>query len=86
MIIAQVSDTHLALDKPDAERRMRDFAPTIADINALDPPADVIVHTGDIVHNGRQDEYAQARALLADRKSTRLNSSHEIPSRMPSSA
>jgi 3',5'-cyclic-AMP phosphodiesterase len=65
MIIAQVSDTHLALDKPDAERSVRDFASTIADINALDPPADVIVHTGDIVHNGRQDEYAQARALLA---------------------
>ena len=53
MIIAHISDTHLALDAPDAERRMRDFASTIADINALDPPADVIVHTGDIVHNGR---------------------------------
>ena len=26
------------------------------------------------------------RACLLDRKSTRLNSSHEIPSRMPSSA
>ena len=26
------------------------------------------------------------RGLLLDRKSTRLNSSHEIPSRMPSSA
>jgi 3',5'-cyclic-AMP phosphodiesterase len=65
MIIAHVSDTHLALDKPDAERRIRDFASTIADINALDPPANAIVHTGDIVHNGRQDEYAQARALLA---------------------
>jgi 3',5'-cyclic-AMP phosphodiesterase len=65
MIIAHISDTHLALDTPDAERRMRDFASTIADINALDPAADVIVHTGDIVHNGRMDEYAQAAALLA---------------------
>jgi 3',5'-cyclic-AMP phosphodiesterase len=65
MIIAHISDTHLALDTPDAERRMRDFASTIADINALDPAADVIVHTGDIVHNGRQGEYAQAAALLA---------------------
>ena len=26
------------------------------------------------------------RAIVVDRKSTRLNSSHEIPSRMPSSA
>src|SRR5262250_2436240 len=65
MIIAQISDTHLALDTPDANQRMRDFALTVADINALDPAPDVIVHTGDIVHNGRQDEYAQAVATLA---------------------
>ena len=65
MIIAQISDTHLALDTPDADRRIRDFTLTVADINALDPSPDVIVHTGDVVHNGRQDEYAQARAILA---------------------
>jgi len=65
MIIAQISDTHIALDTPDADRRIRDFEVTVADINALDPAPDVIVHTGDIVHNGRQDEYAQAVATLA---------------------
>ena len=65
MIIAQISDTHLALDTPDADRRIRDFALTVADLNALDPSPDVIVHTGDIVHNGRQDEYAQAATALA---------------------
>ena len=32
------------------------------------------------------EAYALAIGHLADRKSTRLNSSHEIPSRMPSSA
>jgi 3',5'-cyclic-AMP phosphodiesterase len=65
MIVAQISDTHVALDAPDADRRLRDFASTIADINTLDPAPDVIVHTGDIVHNGRADEYAQAAAVLA---------------------
>jgi 3',5'-cyclic AMP phosphodiesterase CpdA len=65
MIIAQISDTHLTLDTPDADQRMGDFALTIADINALDPPPDAIVHTGDIVHNGRQDEYAHAAGILA---------------------
>ena len=65
MIIAQISDTHLTLDTPDADRRMHDFASTIADINALDPAPDVIVHTGDIVHNGRADEYARAAAIFA---------------------
>lgn len=65
MIIAQISDTHIALDTPDADRRIRDFEATVADINSLDPAPDVIVHTGDIGHNGWQDEYAQARATLA---------------------
>lgn len=64
MIIAQISDTHIALDTPDADRRMRDFERTVADINALDPAPDVIVHTGDITHNGRPDEYDHAIAAL----------------------
>ena len=37
MIIAQISDTHIALDTPDADQRIRDFALTVADINRLDP-------------------------------------------------
>lgn len=65
MIIAQISDTHLALDSGDADQRIGDFERAVADINALDPPADVIVHTGDIVHNGRGDEYTQAVRILA---------------------
>jgi 3',5'-cyclic AMP phosphodiesterase CpdA len=65
MIIAQISDTHIVSDSADADRRIRDFALTIADINALDPAPDAIVHTGDIVHNGRRDEYARAAAILA---------------------
>jgi 3',5'-cyclic-AMP phosphodiesterase len=65
MIIAQISDTHIALDTADAGRRLRDFAVTIADINTLDPAPDAIIHTGDIVHNGRPDEYAEAAAILA---------------------
>ena len=65
MIIAQISDTHIALDTPDADQRLCDLARVIDDINALDPAPDVIVHTGDIVHNGRSDEYAEAAAILA---------------------
>ena len=65
MIIAQISDTHLALDTPDAEQRIRDFERTVADLNALDPAPDLIVHTGDVVHNGRPDEYAEAVRILS---------------------
>jgi 3',5'-cyclic-AMP phosphodiesterase len=65
MIIAQISDTHLELNSPDADQRIADFERTIAAINTLDPGPDVVVHTGDIVHNGRQDEYARAVSILA---------------------
>jgi 3',5'-cyclic-AMP phosphodiesterase len=65
MIVAQISDTHIALDTADAGRRIGDFERAIADINTLDPIPDVIVHTGDIVHNGRPDEYAEAARILA---------------------
>jgi 3',5'-cyclic AMP phosphodiesterase CpdA len=64
MIIAQISDTHIAIDTPDADQRASDLARAIADINALDPLPDAIVHTGDIVHSGRPDEYALAASLL----------------------
>ncbi len=36
MIIAQISDTHMALDTREADQRIRDFELTVADINALD--------------------------------------------------
>ena len=65
MIIAQISDTHIALDAPDADRRISDLADTVADINGLNPLPDAIVHTGDVVHNGRQNEYVEAAAILA---------------------
>ena len=68
MIIAQISDTHIALDTLDSGRRIGDFERTIADINALDPAPDVIFHTGDVVHNGRPDEYAEAVRILSQAK------------------
>ncbi len=66
MIIAQTSDTHLIVDGPGSERRIADFRAVIADINTLDPAPDVIVHTGDIAHNGQATEYAAAVDILSE--------------------
>ena len=52
------------------------------------------IHLLDIMESSERDAFSQislkadSKRLyeLLDRKSTRLNSSHEIPSRMPSSA
>jgi 3',5'-cyclic-AMP phosphodiesterase len=65
MIIAQITDTHIALGAPDADRRASDLERTLADINSLRPAADVIIHTGDVVHGGRGEDYAAAATLLA---------------------
>ncbi len=65
MIIAQISDTHVSQNSADRTRRLEDFERTIDDINALEEQPDVIVHTGDIAHDGLPDEYAAAQAILA---------------------
>ena len=64
MIIAQISDTHIARSVPDAEQRAADLARTIAEINALNPAPDAIIHTGDVTHGGRREDYELAAALL----------------------
>lgn len=65
MIIAQISDTHIAMDLADSNVRRQDLERTIADINELDPLPDAIVHTGDIAQHGRLEEYQIVEAALA---------------------
>ena len=58
------------------------------DIDLIEAGIDVALRMSplrDSTLTGRKIGYGQRR-VIGDRKSTRLNSSHEIPSRMPSSA
>ena len=54
----------------------------------LDDPDVLVIQVGDLVDRGPDSSgvLAFVRERLTDRKSTRLNSSHAITSRMPSSA
>jgi len=65
MIIAQISDTHIALGAADGDGRAADLERTLADINSLRPAADAIIHTGDVTHGGRREDYAAVASLLA---------------------
>jgi len=65
MIIAQISDTHIELDGPEGAQRMRDLERCVDDINGLDSLPDVVIHTGDLVHNGNPDAYAVAKRILS---------------------
>lgn len=68
MILAQVTDTHIAtpgrgpLGGLDTAGRL---AACVSRVAALDPPADAVALTGDLVDEGTDDEYAHLRALIA---------------------
>jgi len=68
MWIAQISDPHLrphgVLYKDTVDSNAM-LAAAVHQINALDPPADVVLLTGDIVEKGEPSEYASARELLS---------------------
>ena len=68
MIIAQISDFHVTANGRLAYRRVDTasaLAAAVAHLNALEPRADVVLATGDLVDLGTAEEYALLRELLA---------------------
>lgn len=61
MRIVQLSDSHLSRNKP---ARAAELEASIKSINALQPMPDAVVHTGDIAHDGKTEDYITARRLL----------------------
>ncbi len=59
MRIIQISDSHLAQDIP---QRKSDLTHCIESVNAEQP--DLVIHTGDITHNGTAEEYQIASDCL----------------------
>jgi 3',5'-cyclic AMP phosphodiesterase CpdA len=64
MIIAQISDTHIDLDSVDSVRKIQDLERCVSDINGLDILPDVVIHTGDLAHNGTVEKYLKAMEIL----------------------
>lgn len=64
MIIAQISDTHVCLDGPNRAARLRNLEQCVEDINRLDPLPDVVIHTGDLAHDGTPAHYEEVRPVL----------------------
>jgi len=59
MRIIQISDSHIAHDIP---QRLQDLDDCVAAVNAEAP--ELVIHTGDITHNGLASEYTAARQSL----------------------
>ena len=64
LTFVQISDTHIGFRKdanPDVVGSLRH---AIADINALPQAPAFVVHTGDVSHLSKPEEFGQARELL----------------------
>jgi 3',5'-cyclic AMP phosphodiesterase CpdA len=64
MLIAQISDSHIALPHPGEHDRASDLSAAVDFINALDVQPELVVHTGDVSHNGLPAEYELAKKIL----------------------
>ena len=72
----QISDTHIGFRKdanPDVVGSLRR---AIADINALPQTPAFVVHTGDVSHLSKPEEFGQARELLQE---IRVDRVHTVP-------
>jgi Icc protein len=73
---AQISDTHVGFNKaanPDVLATMRR---AIGDINALSQSPAFVVHTGDITHLSKPEEFDTAKQVLGELKTDRI---HYVP-------
>jgi len=61
MQIVQISDTHISIDAP---QRLQDLKNCVRAINALHDKPDLVIHTGDVSHNGLIEEYQVAKQEL----------------------
>ena len=64
MLIAHISDSHIELPAAEDSDRSGDLLRSVEHINTLDPQPDLVVHTGDVTHYGRPEEYAESVRML----------------------
>jgi 3',5'-cyclic-AMP phosphodiesterase len=64
----QISDTHIGFHKPANEHVTDTLQKAIAAINALPSPPAFVIHTGDISHLSKPEEFDQAKQLLSQLK------------------
>lgn len=64
----QISDSHIGFHKPANKHAMETFQKSIAAINSLPTPPAFVVHTGDITHLSKPEEFDLAKQILSQLK------------------
>ncbi|HEY6894461.1 MAG TPA: metallophosphoesterase [Rhodanobacteraceae bacterium] len=72
----QISDTHIGFNKPANPDIVGSFRRAIGEINALPNAPAFVVHTGDVSHLSKPEEFGQAKELLAEIK---VDHRHIVP-------
>ena len=62
----QISDTHLGFDKPANPNTRATALEAVAKIKALPFKPDLILHTGDITHLSKDEQFDDAKQILSD--------------------
>lgn len=72
----QISDTHFGFHKEANPDIVGSFRRAAADINALAQAPALVVHTGDVSHLSKPEEFGQAKELLQE---IRIDRVHTVP-------
>jgi 3',5'-cyclic-AMP phosphodiesterase len=76
LTFAQISDTHIGFHKDANPDILGGVRRAIADVNGLPDRPAFVVHTGDVSHLSRPDEFAQAKEILSELQVDRI---HYVP-------
>ncbi len=71
MLIAQISDSHISHNGPTDSERLAALEACVDHINQLERQPSLVIHPGDVVHNGTEHEYDLAAKHL-DRLEAKL--------------
>ena len=75
MLIAQLTDTHITVPQnknEDCYVKIEALQKCVLQINGLDKLPDIVVHTGDLSHNGQIDEYKLTKSIMDELKAPYL--------------
>ena len=67
MLLAQLTDTHITVPQnknEDCYVKLEALQKCVLQINKLDRLPDIVIHTGDLSHNGHPDEYKLVKSVM----------------------
>lgn len=72
----QISDSHIGFNKPANPDVTATLREAVARINALPTPPEFLIHTGDLTHLSRPEEFDAVREILSE---ARVAAVHTVP-------